>query len=272
MFQALLEELDGSYEIHCVDMTACHSNIYIGLLESQTQAFKEAMDSDNAWKHMAKEIPDSVIPEASGPAKFDLVKRLLKIFVYKGLQGGNLHTSLSTHEPLRRLFPGMSDSLLDAKGRDIISRSPALLELQHLRELVKPHSTIYMACSEVPFRYAFTSGASQIKRFPPFAAWDLQDSPLDALPESMKKSTTPQRVSRVFTGLEVVMLHHMVHVVCRKQLAVVLSTEHDGICVLVHKDQASSLVPEINVELEPFSERLTGRKVRAVGTVLARTP
>lgn len=267
-YKAVMEKVNGDYEIHVVDLRSCHSFFYSGLFGEEVEAWNRALASNALWQHLAAFIPSSLVPEPLG-ADFALVKKQLKVWVYKTLQGGSPYSDQESHEHLKDLFPQLRGKALIDRGDAIVNAIPALLDLTKLSDEVKKYNEIYFPTSPTPFRYAFKKDCTEKNRVEPFSIWEWQELDPEELPHFVGKATAPQKVSRILTGLEIVLLMVMVQTITVEKLGLVLALESDGLSVMTKKGEGQKLIESVNASLRAFAPSFIGVPVEADITLCA---
>ena len=268
VIRAMHEMMGQPYDFWSFDLQGCHANLFCGFFADQATEFADALDTGDLWRAMALKIPNEAIPDAAGE-NFYWTKKSLKIFTYTVLQGGSPFNCISENEPLKHIFPNLPSEALLAKGKQILEFCPAIMNLTLLQDAVKPMKEIYLPFTDTPFRFAIDKENRSGNQVPPYAIWEMQSLSPEGLPGGVKIATVPQKVSRVFTGNEIVLLTHLVALFAKNKWGLVLQYEFDGIQCLIPSGNRESIEKEINREFEPFALQFSGRKIKVVGELIA---
>ena len=270
VYRELMARVNGDFELHTIDLKSCHSFIYSGLFGNQVQDWNTALEAPNLWEHLAATLPSDLIPGAAGE-NFYWVKKQLKIWVYKAIQGGSLFNKQGDHEPLKQLFPSLSHEEREEKGDAIVRGTPPLMDLTKLSQEVKQFPEIYYPTSLIPFRYSFKKEAPEKNKLSPFTIYEWQSLPDDDLPHFVGHATGPQKVARVLTGNEIVLLMVLIVTVARERLGIVLANEADGLTVMTRSGEGDRLVQVLNDVIGAFSESFIGARLTVEGTLTSRS-
>ena len=250
VYQEMLSKLNGEFIIMTLDMRSCHSRIYAGLLDEQVEEWRKALGVENLWDYLEGFIPPKLL---LGMSDRFWIKKQLKIWVYKSIQGGDIFKGQADHDPLRHLFPSLKGDELVERGNAIVESIPALLDLRKLSLRAAELPEVYFPTSSVPFKFCFVKNSSEKNKLPAFSIWDMQSVDPWDLPPFMKPVSTPQKVSRMLTGCEVVLLMKMVVTIAQQKLGIVLANESDGVAVFTRKSDADKLKFELNRAVEKHS-------------------
>ena len=147
---------------------------------------------------------------------------------------------------------------------EIVESTPVLKELEKFIVTVGRHESVYPLTSATRFRFASPSQLEK-KRKPGLPKYSgvvtgtMQEGKREDLPRGFKRATTPQKVSRVLTGFESVLLSWIVRsIVLQHHHAFPLSLEYDGVSILTKRSSAPYISDQVNKDINAFSKKFLG--------------
>ena len=255
------------YCLLSLDMVMCHSRIAASILGLQSPELASMLKEDDIWGKVTQAVP--------GAHDFTRLKAVIKRLFYKALNGGNIRSDLADHEALRVLAK-KAGKPAEQLGLEIIETTSVLKELELFRKKVSHCEAVYPLSSRAPFRYAKPSKKVQKKSSRALGSKpltpDTQERSFQELPPGVVRASAPQKVSRVLTGIEVVLLAIVVRSVIMQDFpAIPVSLEHDGVQILTKKSNIDQVLASAQNDLSAFSQDLLGLEMPLSASILPQT-
>jgi hypothetical protein len=226
--------LPEGYRLVNVDLTACHTGIFVGLAGARMAPFTtEAYISQRFWERILDEASKSGL---------DVKKAYLKRIFYKALNGGSVETPESIASSLRTYYPDELDQETALKIAVDMKKLPVIKELGAFQHTLANRQYVYLSFATEPFRGGYA---------PEFRSTDKKTWP------SRSSYHGGLMSSRVLVSAEQVIIVSL----CKKLLergCIPMCLEHDGLLVLTNDHDALRACRE---DVMQISKRLLGVEI-----------
>lgn len=230
----IIDELNKTMngQFYTLDFTACHLNIIVGLFKDKAPTSYKLLKKNLFWTTLIDEIALEC-KSIMNPNEYNLLshknlKLILKKFVYKKLQGGDIKRTQDIYTSLSKDL----QKLLSNHFSDIAKRIQNNICIQEIEKIT-------------------ASIASEKRIYTP--------EHLDGYMIGVKR----QRISRLATGIEVCLLLHLVLIIIELPESMIpISLEHDGILLYGNCSNIQEYVKTINLRISKHSKALIKHPIK----------
>lgn len=226
--QNILNKLNESEfgKFFTIDFVACHLNIIVGLFQQDAPLCYKLLIENLFWDTIINqtkiEYEKSFKPYPSSILSDENLKLILKKFVYKKLQGGNIRNT-------KDIYASLNPNLQRLLGRNFNSIAKCIQNNTYVKEIEK--ITKKIASEKTIYTPEYLEGYHiHVKR---------------------------QRISRLATGIEMCLLLHLVLVIIElPENFIPISLEHDGLLLYGQCNNIEQYIKTINSKMKKYSNTL----------------